>query len=138
VFDVGTIRAEIMREQAGYHGVQSKIRTRLASAEPTVSLDFPLDYPHRPVVVDLPELLGGGSIRLASYPPELTLAEEIAATMSRRELNIGDRDFADVWTLSRMLTLTAATLPTAMDDVVGLSDAQAELPDRQAPYAVML
>jgi hypothetical protein len=29
-------------------------------------------------VIELPELLGTGAIRLGSYPPELTLAEKLA------------------------------------------------------------
>lgn len=44
--------------------------------------------------------MGKGTIRLASYPPEMTLAEKVATMMSRRELNTRDRDFADVWALS--------------------------------------
>jgi hypothetical protein len=145
VFDVDTLRTEIMREQADYHGVRVKIEARLATARPIVTLDFSFGDPHRSVLVDVPELLGG-SIRLASYPPELTLAEKIATMMSRRELNTRDRDFADVWTLSRALTVEAATLRVAIvevaehrgHEVVPLGEALAEMPDRQAPYAAML
>jgi hypothetical protein len=146
VFDVGTIRTQVMREQADYQGVRAKIQARLATAKPTITLDFSFGDPDRSVVIDLPELLGSGSIRLASYPPELTLAEKIATMMSRRELNTRDRDFADVWTLSRTLTLSAARLRGAIDEVAGhrghdvipLREALAEMPDRQAPYAAML
>jgi hypothetical protein len=35
VFDVGTIRTEVMREQANYHGVRVKIQARLATANRT-------------------------------------------------------------------------------------------------------
>jgi hypothetical protein len=144
-FDASTIRTEIMREQADYQGVRVKIEARLATARPTVTLDFSFGEPHQSIVVDLPQLLGG-SIRLTSYPPEFTLAEKIATMMSRGELNTRDRDFADVWTLSRTLSVDAATLRTAIvevaehrgHDIVPLSVALAEMPDRQAPYAAML
>ncbi len=144
-FDASTIRTEVMREQADYQGVRLKIEVHLATARPTVTLDFSFGDPHQSVVVDLPQLLGG-SIRLASYPPELTLAEKIATMMSRRELNTRDRDFADVWTLSRTLSVDAATLRIAIvevaehrgHDIVPLSEALAEMTDRQAPYAAML
>jgi hypothetical protein len=144
-FDASTIRTEVMREQADYQGVRVKIEAHLATARPTVTLDFSFGDPHQSVVIDVPQLLGG-SIRLASYPPELTLAEKIATMMSRGELNTRDRDFADVWTLSRTLTLDAATLRTAIvevaehrgHDIVPLSEALAEMPDRQTPYAAML
>lgn len=145
VFDASMIRTEIMREQADYQGVRVKIGVQLATARLTVALDFSFGDPHQSVAVDLPQLLGG-SIRLASYPPELTLAEKIATMMSRRELNTRDRDFADVWTLSRTLSVDAATLRIAIvevaehrgHDIVPLSEALAEMPDRQAPYAAML
>jgi hypothetical protein len=39
-FDAGTIRTEVMREQADYQGVRVKIEARLATARPTVTLDF--------------------------------------------------------------------------------------------------
>ena len=145
VFDVDTIRAEVTREQAEYHGVRAKIQARLATARPIVTLDFSFGDLQRSVVIDLPELLGG-SIRLAAYPPELILAEKIATMMSRRGLNTRDRDFADVWTVSRTLTVGAASLRSAIvevaenrgHDVVALSEALVDMPDRQAPYAAML
>lgn len=146
LFDVDTIRTEVMREQAEYHGVRAKLEARLATAKPTVTLDFSFDDPHKAVPVELPELLGSGGIRLASYPPELTLAGKIATMMSRRELNTRDRDFADAWTLSRTLTLNAASLRAAIievadhrrHEVVPLREALADMPDRQMPYAAML
>lgn len=144
-FDIGTVRTEVMREQADYQGVRAKIQARLATAKLLVTLDFSFGDPHRSVIIDLPELLGG-SIRLASYPPEQTLAEKIATMMSRRELNTRDRDFADVWTLSRTLAVGAAALRDAIVEVaehrghsvVPLNEALAVMPDRQAPYTAML
>ena len=66
--------------------------------------------------------------------------------MSRRELNTRDRDFADVWVLSRSLNISARTLRAAIDDVaahrrhdvVPLAEALANMPDRQVPYSAML
>lgn len=46
-FDVDTIRTEIMREQADYHGVRTRIQARLATAKPTITLDFSFGDPHR-------------------------------------------------------------------------------------------
>lgn len=97
-------------------------------------------------MIELPELLGAGTIRLASYPPELTMAEKIATMMSRRELNTRDRDFADVWVLSRWRNISARSLRAAIDDVaahrhhdaVPLADALANMPNRQLSYSAML
>jgi hypothetical protein len=74
------------------------------------------------------------------------LAEKVATMMSRRELNSRDRDFADVWVLSRSLDISARVLRAAIDDVaahrhhdvVALADALANMPDRQGSYSAML
>lgn len=66
--------------------------------------------------------------------------------MSRRELNTRDRDFADVWVLSRVQTVPAAKLREAIievaahrkHEVVTLAEALADLPDRQPSYTAML
>jgi hypothetical protein len=97
-------------------------------------------------VIELPELLGTGTIRLASYPPEMTLAEKVATMMSRRELNTRDRDFADVWVFSRVRAFDAAELRSAITsvaehrdhEIVPLSVALENMPDRQTSYAAML
>jgi hypothetical protein len=146
VYDTASIRTEVMREEAEYHGVRVKLRAQLSTARMTTTLDFSFGDPHRSVIVELPELLGQATIRLASYPPELTLAEKIATMMSRRELNTRDRDFADVWVLSRSLALAAAPVRSAIYEVAAhrrhnvlpLSEALAEMPDRQVAYSAML
>jgi hypothetical protein len=146
VFDTGSIRTEVMREQAEYQGVRAKLEVSLATAKPTVTLDFSFGDPHQSVLIDLPQLLGGRGIRLASYPPELTLAEKIETMMSRRELNTRDRDFADVWILSRTLTVKASKLTSAIrevasnrgNEVIPLNEALADMPNRQGSYAAML
>lgn len=145
-FDETTIRTELMREGAEYHGVRVKLEALLSTARITTTLDFSFGDPHRSVVIELPELLGTGTIRLGSYPPELTLAEKIATMMSRRELNTRDRDFADVWVLSRSLEISARSLRAAIDDVaahrhhdvIPLAEALANMPDRQLSYSAML
>lgn len=89
-----------------------------------------------------PAILGGEGIVLYAYPIERTLAEKIATMMDRGELNTRDRDFADVWVLSRLHTIDAANLRTTLRAVAEhrahptqvLSEALAELPDRQRSY----
>ena len=145
-YDPSSIRTEVMREDAEYHGVRVKLLARLSTARITTTLDFSFGDPHRSTVIELPELLGTGSIQLASYPPEMSLAEKVATMMSRRELNTRDRDFADVWVLSRVHQFTAADTRAAIVDVathrkhelVPLSVALANMPDRQRTYTTML
>jgi hypothetical protein len=145
-FDETTIRTELMRDDAEYHGVRVRLEALLSTARITTTLDFSFGDLHRSVVIELPELLGTGTIRLGSYPPELTLAEKIATMMSRRELNTRDRDFADVWVLTRSLEISARSLRAAIvdvaahrhHDVIPLAEALANMPNRQLSYSAML
>ena len=145
-FDADSIRTEVMREDAEYQGVRVKVIVNLATARMTTTLDFSFGDPHQSTVIELPELLGTGTIRLASYPPEMSLAEKVATMMSRRELNTRDRDFADVWVFSRVRAFHAAKLRSAITsvaehrnhEIVALSVALENMPDRQTSYAAML
>lgn len=145
-FDADSIRTEVMREEVEYQGVRVKLIARLATARMTTTLDFSFGDPPQSTVIELPELLGTGTIRLASYPPEMTLAEKVATMMSRRELNTRDRDFADVWVLSRMRAFDATALRSAITsvaehrnhEIVPLSVALEHMPDRQTSYTAML
>jgi hypothetical protein len=66
--------------------------------------------------------------------------------MSRRELNTRDRDFADVWVFSRVRAFDAAELGSAITtvaehrnhEIVPLSVALENMPDRQTSYTAML
>ncbi len=146
LFDADSIRTEVMREDTEYHGVRVKLIAHLATARITTTLDFSFGDPHRSTVIELPELLGTGTIRLASYPPEMSLAEKVATMMSRRELNTRDRDFADTWVLSRIHRFAAGELRSAIvdvaehreHDVVTLAVALADIPNRQQTYTAML
>jgi hypothetical protein len=145
-FDADSVRTEVMREDDEYQGVRVKLIAKLATARITTTLDFSFGDPHQATVIELPELLGTRTIRLASYPPEMTLAEKVATMMSRRELNTRDRDFADVWVFSRVRAFDAAELRSAITsvaehrdhEIVPLSVALENMPDRQTSYAAML
>lgn len=137
-FATDSIRTEVMREDAEYHGMRVKLIAHLVTARITTTLDFSFGDPHRSTVIELPELLGTGTIRPASYPPEMSLAEKVATMMSRRELNTRDRDFADTWILSHVHSFRASELHSAIvgvathrnHDVVTLATALADMPDR--------
>ena len=145
-FDADSIRTDVVREGAEYQGVRVRLIARLATARMTTTLDFSFGDLHESTVIELPELRGTGTIRLASYSPEMTLAEKVATMMSRRELNTRDRDFADVWVLSRVRSFDAAPLRSAITSVaahrnhgiVSLSVALENMPDRQTSYTAML
>lgn len=142
VFDPASITTEAMREGANYRGVRAKLPAAIGVARVVVTLDFSFGDPGEVEEICYPEILGGAGILLHAYPIERTLAEKIATMMERGELNTRDRDFADVWVLSRLHTIDAAPLRTTLQAVaehrrhavLPLSEALADLPDRQRSY----
>jgi hypothetical protein len=142
VFDSGSIATEPMREGATYRGVRAKLPAAIGSARLVVTIDFSFGDPGEVKEIRYPEILGGAGIVLYAYPIERTLAEKIATMMERGELNTRDRDFADVWVLSRIHTIGAAPLRSTLyavadhrgHPVLPLSEALADMPDRQRSY----
>ena len=122
--------------------MRAKLPALIGSARVVVTLDFSFGDPGKVEEILYPEILGGAGIALRAYPIERTLAEKIATMMERGELNTRDRDFADVWVLSRLHTIDARTLRTTLQAVVEhrqhpllpLSEALVELPNRQQSY----
>lgn len=142
VFDPASIRTEPMREAASYTGVRAKLPAGLGAARLIVALDFSFGDPGEAREIRYPEILGGPGIPLHAYPIERVLAEKIATTIERGELNTRDRDFADVWVLSRVHRIDAVSLRSTLQAVAGhrghpvppLSQALAHMPDRQRSY----
>lgn len=141
-FDPASITTARIREGATYSGVRAKLPARIGAARVLVTLDFSFGDPGGVEEILYPEILGGAGIALRAYPIERTLAEKIATMMERGELNTRDRDFADVWVLSRLHTIHAVALRSTLQAVaehrghpiIPLSEALAELPDRQRSY----
>jgi len=142
VFDPMSITTEVMREGASYPGVRAKIPAAIGSARVVVTLDFSFGDPGEVQEIRYPEILGGPGIVLHAYPIERTLAEKVATMMERGELNTRDRDFADVWVLSRIHSIDGAALRSTLyavaehrgHPVLPLSEALADMPDRQRSY----
>jgi hypothetical protein len=114
VFDRASIATEATREAADYRGVRAKLPAAIAVARVVVTLDFSFGDPGEVREIRYPEILGGSGIVLCGYPIERALAEKIATMMERGELNTRDRDFADVWVLSRLHMIDAANLRTTL------------------------
>ncbi len=142
VFNTVGVSTEPMRESATYPGVRAKLPATIGVARMVVTLDLSFGDPGEVEEIRYPEILGGAGIPLLAYPLERTLAEKIATMMERGELNTRDRDFVDVWVLSRLHTIDAERLRTTLvavaehrqHPVEPLSEALAELPDRQQSY----
>jgi predicted nucleotidyltransferase component of viral defense system len=142
VFNTAGVSTEPMRESAAYRGVRAKLPAAIDLARVVVTLDLSFGDPGEVQEIRYPEILGGSGIPLLAYPLERTLAEKIATMMERGELNTRDRDFADVWVLSRLHAIDGERLRTTLVAVAEhrqhvvepLSLALADLPDRQQSY----
>lgn len=142
VFNTAGVSSEPMRESATYRGARAKLPASIGVARVVVTLDLSFGDPGEVEEIRYPEILGGTGIPLLAYPLERTLAEKIATMMERGELNTRDRDFADVWVLSRLHAIDGEHLRTTLVAVAEhrqhavepLSQALADLPDRQRSY----
>jgi predicted nucleotidyltransferase component of viral defense system len=141
-FDTTAVSTEPMRESAAYRGVRAKLPASIGVARVVVTLDLSFGDPGEVEEIHYPEILGGAGIPLLAYALERTLAEKLATMMERGELNTRDRDFADVWVLSRLHAIDGERLRTTLlavaehrqHAVEPLSQALANLPDRQQSY----
>ena len=146
VIEPESIRAEVTREDAEYHGVRCKQVARLGQARIPFALDFSFGDPGASRVITLESVIDRPAIKLAAYPLELNLAAKIVTAMQRRETSTRDRDFGDLWVTSRLHQLDATDLRGHIEavaahrkqPVIALADALAHLPDRQQSYAAMV
>lgn len=83
-FDVGSARAELIRDDDECSGVRVSMRCKLAQAQISFHIDVNVGDPVWPApgMVEVPALLGG-SIRLLGYPITAVHAEKIVTAIQR-------------------------------------------------------
>lgn len=141
-----TIKAEAMRVQDEYQGVRCKLVATLGRAQIPFALDFSFGDPDNSVDIQLNSVIDLTPVRLAAYPLALNLAEKIVTVMQRRETSTRDRDFADLWVVSRRHRVEALELRKHVRTVashrrqplVSMAEALADMPDRQQFYGPMV
>ena len=115
-FDVATIEAERIAEDADYEGIRVRFRGSLDTARIVMQLDIgfgdvvipspePTNYP---TLLDLP------APRLRGYSRESTIAEKFEAMVKLGILNSRMKDFFDIWLMSRQFDFKGATLAEAV------------------------
>jgi predicted nucleotidyltransferase component of viral defense system len=143
-FDVGSVTARVIAEEAGYSGVRLRFRGHLGTARVSLQVDvgFGDVVTPPPSMVDYPILLDAPAPRLLAYPREAAIAEKLQVMLYRGSLNSRLRDYYDIWLLSQGFSFDGAVLATAVretcshrgTDVVatppGLSEAFASDPAR--------
>jgi len=119
-YDLDRMTASIIREQGMYSGVRVAVPATIASAQVMLKVDVNVGDPVTPgpVELDYPALLDD-PFRLVGYPIETVLAEKLVTMIERAATTTRDRDFADVWTLTRRHAISAQILAAAIAATAG-------------------
>jgi hypothetical protein len=115
-FDVTTIEAERIAEDADYEGIRIRFRGSLDTAQIVMQLDIrfgdiiipspePTNYP---TLLDLP------APHLLGYSKESTISEKFEAMVKLGILNSRMKDFFDIWLMSRQFDFNGVTLAEAI------------------------
>ncbi|MGM7671817.1 nucleotidyl transferase AbiEii/AbiGii toxin family protein [Microbacterium sp. A93] len=93
----------------------------LGRARLTVGIDVNFGDPiwPEPQLIDLPRIvpLGHPPVTLLAYPLAMVLAEKIVTAIDRGEGNTRWRDFADIYTLTRLHSVEAVILRSSLEIV---------------------
>lgn len=121
IFDPASVTAATIRDEDEYAGVRVKLIATLGTARLTVGMDVNFGDPiwPAPELIELPRVtdLGLPSLTLLGYPLTMVLAEKIVTAIDRGVANTRWRDFADVYTLTRLHSGDAGGLRTSIETV---------------------
>lgn len=121
VFDPASVTATTIRDEDEYAGVRVKLIATLGTARLTVGMDVNFGDPiwPAPQLIELPRVtdLGLPPVTLLGYPLAMVLAEKIVTAIDRGVANTRWRDFADVYTLTRLHSVGVGELRTSIETV---------------------
>ena len=115
-FDVDSVKAERITEDADYEGVRVTFTANLERARIPIQIDigFGDAITPAPLVTDYPTLLPAPAPRLLAYPKETVVAEKFEAMVKLGIANSRMKDFYDLEVLSRTLTFEGKILGEAI------------------------
>jgi hypothetical protein len=116
MFDVDSVAAENIREDADYEGIRVRFRGSLDTARIAIQLDIGFGDVVFPKVesIDYPILLDFPAPVLYGYSKESTIAEKFESMVKLGIINSRMKDFFDIWLLSRQFDFEGSTLATAI------------------------
>lgn len=115
VFDTSQARAMTIREHAAYPGTRIVVPASLGTARLQLRLDVNFGDPADAQRIEYPTLLSDEPIGLLGYPVETVIAEKVETMVSRGDANTRERDYADVLALSRIHSIEARKLRSALE-----------------------
>lgn len=116
-----SISASIIRDNNLYSGIRVKLNARFGTARITIGVDVNFGDPivPAPSLTEVPRLvdLNLPPIHVLGSPLVMVLAEKIITAVERGEVNTRWRDFADIYSLIRIHTVTADQLRQAFEAI---------------------
>lgn len=114
-FDVGALRTAVIRDAEHYSGVRIVVPASVDRARHPLRIDVNVGDPITPgpIVVDYPALIDE-PFSVIGYPLASVLAEKIVTMIDRASTTTRDRDFADVYLLTRRHSIGAGELAAAI------------------------
>jgi predicted nucleotidyltransferase component of viral defense system len=113
VFDPDSVETEVIKEDAEYEGVRSKLVAKLEQARIRMQIDvgFGDAVQPEPRTSEFPTILKEIKAPiLGMYPPEVVIAEKLHAMVVLDIRNSRMKDFYDLWHLARTGSFELATL----------------------------
>jgi Nucleotidyl transferase AbiEii toxin, Type IV TA system len=117
-WELETLGAAPIREDAVYSGVRVSLRASLARARQEFHVDVSFGDPIVPAAssVTLRRLLGGELV-VSAYPLTMVLAEKLLTAVQRGSVNTRWRDYADLYLLSSVWEVDGGELHRALAGV---------------------
>ncbi len=111
------IKTVTIRDEEDYSGFRVNMPAMIGRSRVALSLDINFGDPVTPASISTgyPLLLPGDSFHVLTYPIETVLAEKLLTAIRRGENNTRDRDYADLWRLTRTHDINGDTLTLALD-----------------------
>jgi hypothetical protein len=115
-FDVSTIKAERITEDADYEGIRVKFVGNLENAHIPLQIDLGFGdvITPAPVETEIPSMLDLAPSKLLTYPRESVVAEKFEAMVSLGIANSRMKDFHDIQRLSREFSFRGIILSEAI------------------------
>ncbi len=116
VFDLATLAAEPIRDDAEYNGLRIRFQATLDGARIPMQIDVGFGNAIEPPATeaDYPTLLDAAAPRIRAYPHEAVVAEKLHAMVVLGERNTRYKDFYDLNVLARQFPFDGERLARAI------------------------
>ncbi len=116
VFDLATVNAQRIKEDADYEGVRVRFVGLLGKARVAMQIDVGFGDVVTPNAesITYPTLLDFPAPKLSGYPRETVIAEKFQAMVYLRTINSRMKDFYDVWLLASQYAFDGEPLGKAI------------------------